>query len=432
MKGVSSNSLQHIARRLQGGLALVGMTILLGIVRIAEDVITFFASLLEDKTWNAGHVARMRFLSTFISPISAAGKEEQGRKKNKSREASVCPYLPDHFPLAHDSSERRFLIGLGPVLLVRCVLRFMSFFPSWHAEVVYLCSRLCHELSFVSELSRVFLQLWGYVAIRTAHFESFFKWAVEKKGVRQVLIIGAGFDTRAYRFAELIKHKDVCVIEMDLHHVQQQKCRHLLSSLTGEDLLNGYRTLRFIPCDLQHDRFEEKLRRGIRHDVNTAVILEGVSPYVPIEELSHMLDDIREFFLSGSGEGNKGKAGAEVHLLLDYLIDDVSSDDDEEETGTSEKKSQDERREAGARWGGAQWRRGPLKRMRHLITHAPEKWSFLPADVAKWADASGWKEVCRTNGAAARAGLADHRYSRIFESVSELPMCISLMQLKRD
>ncbi|EPR59224.1 hypothetical protein TGME49_275660 [Toxoplasma gondii ME49] len=439
MKGSSASSLLHIARRLPGALILVGMSIVLGIVRVVEDAFVFLASFFEDKTWNAAHVARMRFLSTFIYPVAAASKEEQGQKGNKSRdpeekkETATCPYLPDEFPLAHDSSERRFLTGFCPVFLIRCIMRFMSVFPSWHAELVYWCSRLCHKLSFVSELSRAFLQLWGYVTVRTAHFESFFRWAVLKKDVQQVILVGAGFDTRAYRFAEIIKHKGVCVFEMDLHNVQRHKCRQLLRSLKADDLLNGYRTLRFIPCDLESDRFEEKLRcPGIRHDVNTAFIVEGVSPYVSTDKLRHMLDDIRKYFTL-SGDENSGPKGAEVHLLMDYLIDaDDSKNDYTEETRIAEgKKFKDERQEAGARWGGEQWRHGPLKRMRHLITHAPEKWTFLPANMATWVEDFGWKEVCRTNGDAVKASLADHRYNHIFESVNELPTCISLFQLKR-
>ncbi|PFH31142.1 hypothetical protein BESB_030160 [Besnoitia besnoiti] len=429
MKG-TLHYLQYISRRLSGACVLVGMTIVLASVRVVEDAVIFLTSLFEDKTWNASHVARLRFLSTFISPIVATRKEEKDQKSS----SSTCPYLTGSFPIAHDFSERRFLIGFAPMFFVRCIMRLMSAFPSWHAEIVYLCSMLCHKLSFVSELCRSFLQLWGYVAIRTAHFDSFCKWAIAKKDVTQVIIVGAGFDTRAYRFAGLTTYHGVRVVEMDLHHVQWKKCTNLLNALNGDDLLTGYRTLRFVSCDLERDNFGERLRSaGVRRDATTALLLEGVSPYVKPKELRHVLEDIRAYFSSDS-KSSSGAKGADVYLLMDYLIDeDILNDGSTKHSGSSESPEKDGRqREAGARWGGGQWRKGPLKRLSHLITHAPEKWSFLPDDAGKWAGASGWKEVWRTSAKDAGASLADHRYCKIFQSVSELPVGVSLFQLKKE
>src|SRR5215475_11859883 len=64
--------------------------------------------------------------------------------------------------------------------------------------------------------------------VRTRFIDEQLQRAIEK-GAIQVVILGAGFDTRAYRFAELLKDKSV--FEVDYRSTQELKKRRLESAL---------------------------------------------------------------------------------------------------------------------------------------------------------------------------------------------------------
>ena len=94
-------------------------------------------------------------------------------------------------------------------------------------------------------------------------------------GARQVAILGAGFDTHAYRFAELLG--GLRVFEVDRPATQALK-RERVTAVVGTVPAN----LTYVPVDFQNDDWRSALtRHGYDPRLRTFFILEGVTMYVP-------------------------------------------------------------------------------------------------------------------------------------------------------
>jgi methyltransferase (TIGR00027 family) len=93
-------------------------------------------------------------------------------------------------------------------------------------------------------------------------------------GADQVVILGAGFDTRAYRFADLLQGKSV--FELDFPSTQQIKKRRLAEA--GIRVPAG---VTFAEIDFKRDSLPEVLRAaGYDKTRRTFFIWEGVSMYL--------------------------------------------------------------------------------------------------------------------------------------------------------
>jgi methyltransferase (TIGR00027 family) len=115
------------------------------------------------------------------------------------------------------------------------------------------------------------------------------------------VILGAGFDTRAHRFAELLK--DTAVIEIDYGATQDYKKRRVESALGGAPA-----NLVYAPIDFTRESLGEVLHRaGFQSGRRTYYICEGVSMYVPEEGMKETLRAIAAASAPGSA------------LLLEYL-----------------------------------------------------------------------------------------------------------------
>ena len=127
--------------------------------------------------------------------------------------------------------------------------------------------------------------IFGFVwlmLVRTRCIDELMERAV-RSGAAQVVILGAGFDTRAHRFAELLK--DAAVIEVDYGATQEYKRRRVEAALGGAPA-----NLVYAPIDFARENLGEVLRRaGFRPDRKTYYICEGVSMYVPEEGMKETL-----------------------------------------------------------------------------------------------------------------------------------------------
>jgi len=93
-------------------------------------------------------------------------------------------------------------------------------------------------------------------------------------GTRQLVILGAGFDTRAYRFAERLT--GVATFEVD-HPVTASLKRSRVRAIFGR----LPRHVRYVDLDLDAGNLGASLREaGYRDDVRTLVIWSGVTPYL--------------------------------------------------------------------------------------------------------------------------------------------------------
>jgi methyltransferase (TIGR00027 family) len=118
--------------------------------------------------------------------------------------------------------------------------------------------------------------------IRTRFIEERLAQAI-RDGVSQVVILGAGFDTRAYRLTELLK--DARVYEVDQPSTQEYKKRRVKE--TGIEVPPN---LTYVPVDFRHDPVGDVLARA-GHDSSkrTFFVWEGVTMYLPEEAVEATL-----------------------------------------------------------------------------------------------------------------------------------------------
>jgi methyltransferase (TIGR00027 family) len=96
-------------------------------------------------------------------------------------------------------------------------------------------------------------------------------------GATQVVILGAGLDTHAYRCQELLAHARV--FEVDRPATQALKKQRVNDVLGGPPA-----NLRYVPIDFQHEDLADVLsRHGYDPAQPTFFILEGVTMYLPEE-----------------------------------------------------------------------------------------------------------------------------------------------------
>src|SRR5579862_6683337 len=122
-----------------------------------------------------------------------------------------------------------------------------------------------------------------------------------RNGATQLVILGAGFDTRAHRFGELLK--EVAVFEIDYGATQEYKKKRVETALGGPPT-----NLTYVPIDFAREGLGDVLRRaGFDSRRKTYYICEGVSMYVPEEGMKETLRAI-------AAESAPGSV-----LLLEYL-----------------------------------------------------------------------------------------------------------------
>ncbi len=110
--------------------------------------------------------------------------------------------------------------------------------------------------------------------VRTRFIDAAMVRAIES-GIRQVVILGAGFDSHAYRFEPLLT--GARVFEVDRPDTQAFKRRRVREAL-GEPPAN----LTYVPIDFQQEHLPEVLaRHGHDNTQRTFFILEGVTMYLP-------------------------------------------------------------------------------------------------------------------------------------------------------
>ena len=110
--------------------------------------------------------------------------------------------------------------------------------------------------------------------IRTRFIEERLDHAI-RDGVSQVVILGAGFDTRAYRLVELLKA--VQVFEVDQPSTQEYKKRRV-----REAGIEVPPNLTYVAVDFRHDKLGDVLTAaGYDSGRKTFFIWEGVTMYLP-------------------------------------------------------------------------------------------------------------------------------------------------------
>src|SRR6201996_2314667 len=131
----------------------------------------------------------------------------------------------------------------------------------------------------------------GYQAVRTNFFDTFFKDAVAD-GIRQVVILASGLDSRAYR---LDWPAGTTVYELDQPQVLAYK-----STTLAENGVTPSADRREVAIDLRQDWPAALRAAGFDPTVPTAWLAEGLLMYLPAEAQDRLFTLVGELSPAGS------------------------------------------------------------------------------------------------------------------------------------
>jgi methyltransferase (TIGR00027 family) len=136
--------------------------------------------------------------------------------------------------------------------------------------------RLLIHIPFVGRLLLRFFAgkgIYEYIIARTKYIDAVFKQALSDQ-FSQILLFGAGFDTRALRFQE--EALQAKIFELDAQATQEAK----LSQYQKRHLIIPSNVV-FVPIDFDRESFPLKLNQaGFKRDERSLFILEGVLEYL--------------------------------------------------------------------------------------------------------------------------------------------------------
>jgi methyltransferase (TIGR00027 family) len=129
-----------------------------------------------------------------------------------------------------------------------------------------------------------------------------------RAGAGQVVILGAGFDTRGYRFAELLQDRKV--FEVDFHSTQEFKKRRL------QEVLGSVPPhVVFVEIDFKREKVCDVLAAaGYREDQKTFFIWEGVSMYLTEDAVRSTLGTV-----GGAAPGSRLVMDFTTRSLVDVM-----------------------------------------------------------------------------------------------------------------
>lgn len=135
--------------------------------------------------------------------------------------------------------------------------------------------------------------LYEYVIARTKYFDNVFIEAA-KNNIDQVVFLGAGYDSRSYRFSDLITKTKI--FEVDTKPTQEHKI-----SLLHKNKININERIEFVPVDFEKGNLFDLLNEcGYDKIKKTLFMWEGVTFYLSNNVVVQMLKTIKENSSSGS------------------------------------------------------------------------------------------------------------------------------------
>ena len=193
--------------------------------------------------------------------------------------------------------------------------------PSWTAQVVAVSRALASETraavvdprdAAVKQLLPLDLRFWlatlkatrlaplavrasagfvDHIALRAAILDHCVERAIAD-GIAQVVILGAGLDTRAHRLD--------CLSEADVFEVDHPSTQRGKAEATRE-LPTTARKLVYVSVDFERERATDRLaQRGHHASARTLWLLEGVVPYLSEGALSGLFSEISAASAPGS------------------------------------------------------------------------------------------------------------------------------------
>ncbi len=146
-----------------------------------------------------------------------------------------------------------------------------------------------------------------FVITRTRHFDETLLSEIHS-GIEQVVLLGAGYDSRPFRFQEELRQ--INIFEVD-HPGTQMRKKRILEGIGKGSPVN----LRYIPIDFNRNSFQTALlEHGFLRDKKTLFLWEGVSYYLPQPVVESVLD-----FVCACAPGSS--------IIFDYAIRDFVEKD---------------------------------------------------------------------------------------------------------
>lgn len=135
--------------------------------------------------------------------------------------------------------------------------------------------------------------MYEFMIARTAFFDQIVAQAL-KANIPQIVFLGAGYDSRPYRFEKLIQ--DTIIFELDTKPTQQHK-----QDCLRQAQISISRQIRFVPVNFATDNLIDRLvEAGFSREKRTLFVWEGVTYYLSAEVVDNMLILIKENTPSGS------------------------------------------------------------------------------------------------------------------------------------
>ena len=135
---------------------------------------------------------------------------------------------------------------------------------------------------------------------RTKHIDAVLKQCA-REGIEQLVILGAGFDTRAYRFKDILTNTRV--FEIDLPGTQDIKKERLAKTLGSLP-----ENVSYLPIDFNTQSLDALLESGYSAALKTLFIWEGVCMYIR----PGAVDEVLSFVSHHSGPGSS--------IVFDYIF----------------------------------------------------------------------------------------------------------------
>jgi methyltransferase (TIGR00027 family) len=139
----------------------------------------------------------------------------------------------------------------------------------------------------------------GFLVARCRYMDDYLQDRINA-GIQQLVILGAGLDSRAYRFEQLKDH--IKVFEVDhpaTQLVKQMKLRKIFGYLPKH--------VAFVPVDFNEETLQKLFSFGYNRHLKTLFIWEGVVHYITADAVDRTL----KFALKNSGPGSS--------IVFDYI-----------------------------------------------------------------------------------------------------------------
>jgi len=154
------------------------------------------------------------------------------------------------------------------------------------------------------QAEHMYAGLTTYTLTRHRFIDDALERALADDDLAQVVLLGAGYDTRAYRFAEALKGRPI--FEVDHPATSARKARIVQrEGLRGDDV-------RVVTIDFTTEAIDERLvDAGFERGAKTFFVWEGVSMYLPREAIKSTFDTLRSL----------GGVGSELAMDYWFMLD---------------------------------------------------------------------------------------------------------------